>query len=119
MQFIDSHCHLDFSEFDSSRESLITECVAKGVNQFVVPGITLAQSHTLIELKATYPSIKIAAGLHPYFLDQHKESHIEALFEFATTNKHQLVAIGECGLDRNIENLSKHCLLYTSDAADE
>ena len=112
MQFIDSHCHLDFSEFDSSRESLITECVAKGVNQFVVPGITLAQSHTLIGLKATYPSIKIAAGLHPYFLDQHKELHIEALFEFATTNKHQLVAIGECGLDRSIENLSKQTYLF-------
>ncbi|HDY93586.1 MAG TPA: TatD family deoxyribonuclease, partial [Pseudoalteromonas sp.] len=36
MQFIDSHCHLDFSEFDLNRESLINECVAKGVNQFVV-----------------------------------------------------------------------------------
>ncbi|MEL0640052.1 TatD family hydrolase [Pseudoalteromonas aliena] len=112
MQFIDSHCHLDFSEFDSSRESLISECVVKGVNQFVVPGITLAQSHTLIDLKATYPSIEIAAGLHPYFLKQHKESHIEALFEFATTNKHRLVAIGECGLDRSIENLPKQTYLF-------
>ncbi|CAM2806953.1 TatD family hydrolase [Pseudoalteromonas distincta] len=117
MQFIDSHCHLDFSEFDSNRESLINECVAKGVNQFVVPGITLAQSHALIELKKTYPSIKIAAGLHPYFLDQHEESHIEALFEFATTNKRQLVAIGECGLDRSIENLPKQTYLFEQQIA--
>jgi len=112
VQFIDSHCHLDFSEFDSIRESLINECIAKGVNQFVVPGITLAQSHTLIKLKATFPSIKIAAGLHPYFLDQHKESHIEALFEFGVANKHHLIAIGECGLDRSIEDLAKQTRLF-------
>jgi len=117
VQFIDSHCHLDFSEFDSNRESLINECVAKGVNQFVVPGITLAQSHNLIKFKSSYSSINIAAGLHPYFLAQHKESHIEALFDFATTNKHQLVAVGECGLDRSIENLPKQTYLFEQQIA--
>ena len=117
MQFIDSHCHLDFSEFDTNRESLINACVAKGINQFIVPGISLAQSQKLLEFKATYPQVSIAAGLHPYFLAQHQQSYLESLYNFAKTNKTQLVAIGECGLDRSIENLEKQIFLFEQQIA--
>jgi len=117
LQFIDSHCHLDFSEFDTNRESLINACVAKGINQFIVPGISLAQSQKLLEFKATYPQVSIAAGLHPYFLAQHQQSHLESLYNFAKTNKAQLVAIGECGLDRSIENLEKQTFLFEQQIA--
>ncbi|TMP52299.1 hydrolase [Pseudoalteromonas sp. S201] len=117
MKFIDSHCHLDFSEFDANRESLINACVAKGVSQFIVPGISLAQSQNLLEFKATYPQVSIAAGLHPYFLEQHQQSHLESLFNFAKANKTQLVAIGECGLDRSISNLEKQTFLFEQQIA--
>ena len=112
MKFIDSHCHLDFSEFDANRESLIKECIAKGVERFVVPGISLVQSKQLIEFKAKYSQVHIAAGLHPYFLDDHKDAHLVQLFDFAKVNNNQLVAIGECGLDRSIEDLEKQTRLF-------
>lgn len=112
MKFIDSHCHLDFNEFDADRESLIKACVAKGVERFIVPGISLVQSKQLIEFKSKYPQVHIAAGLHPYFLDDHKDAHLAQLFDFAKANKNQLVAIGECGLDRSIENLEKQTWLF-------
>ena len=112
MKFIDSHCHLDFSEFDANRESLIKECIAKGVERFVVPGISLVQSKQLIEFKAKYPQVHIAVGLHPYFLDDHKDAHLVQLFDFAKVNNKQLVAIGECGLDRSIEDLEKQTRLF-------
>ncbi len=112
MKFIDSHCHLDFTEFDANREALIKECMAKGVERFIVPGISLAQSQQLIEFKAKYPQVHIAAGLHPYFLDEHKDAHLAQLFDFAKANKKQLVAIGECGLDRSIDDLEKQTNLF-------
>ncbi|WP_213608919.1 TatD family hydrolase [Pseudoalteromonas sp.] len=112
MKFIDSHCHLDFSEFDANRESLINACVVQGIDQFLVPGVSLAQSQKLLEFKVTYPQVIIAAGLHPYFLNQHEESHLALLYDFAKANKTQLVAIGECGLDRSIEKLEKQTLLF-------
>ncbi|KPZ62383.1 TatD family hydrolase [Pseudoalteromonas sp. P1-7a] len=112
MKFIDSHCHLDFSEFDTNRESLIKECIAKGVERFVVPGISLAQSKQLIEFKDKYSQVHIAAGLHPYFLGDHKDAHLVQLFDFAKVNNNQLVAIGECGLDRSIEDLEKQTRLF-------
>lgn len=117
MQFIDSHCHLDFSEFDTNRESLINACVMQGIEQFIVPGISLAQSQKLLEFKATFSQVSIAAGLHPYFLNQHEESHLALLFNFAKTNKAELVAIGECGLDRSIENLEKQTFLFEQQIA--
>ena len=112
MQFIDSHCHLDFNEFDLYREQLIKECVAKQINKFIVPGITLEQSKSLIQFKENFHGIHIAAGLHPYFLKQHKPSHVELLFDFAKENKHSLVAIGECGLDRSIEDLPRQTQMF-------
>jgi TatD DNase family protein len=112
VKFIDSHCHLDFNEFDPSREALVEECIAQGIERFIVPGISLAQSEQLIQFKAKYPHVHIAAGLHPYFLDTHDESHLAQLFYFAKKNTHQLVAIGECGLDRHIANIEKQTYLF-------
>ena len=91
--------------------------MAKGVERFIVPGISLAQSQKLLEFKATYPQVSIAAGLHPYFLEQHQQSHLESLFNFAKANKAQLVAIGECGLDRSISNLEKQTFLFEQQIA--
>jgi TatD DNase family protein len=88
-----------------------------GVERFVVPGISLAQSKQLIEFKRKYPQVHIAAGLHPYFLNEHKESHLAQLFDFANSNKQQLVAIGECGLDRSIENIAKQTMLFEQQIA--
>ncbi|WP_404338470.1 TatD family hydrolase [Pseudoalteromonas mariniglutinosa] len=110
--FIDSHCHLDFSEFDCNRQQLIQQCHAKGINHFIVPGVSLAQSQALLSFVTNHPSVRIAAGLHPYFLADHQEHHLSNLFDFAKQQQHQLVAIGECGLDRSIDNIDKQIRLF-------
>ncbi|MBQ4831987.1 TatD family hydrolase [Pseudoalteromonas sp. MMG010] len=112
MKFIDTHCHLDFSEFDDNRSKLIRQCMQDGIERFIVPGISLLQSKRLLDLQKQYPPIKIAMGLHPYFLSQHESDDIDKLFELVKRNKNELVAIGECGLDRSIENLPKQTHLF-------
>ena len=110
--FIDSHCHLDFSEFDEIRQQLIKKCQQQSIKYFIVPGISLAQSKKLISFAKTYPNVRIGAGLHPYFLAEHQDNHLAELYEFSQVNKQYLVAIGECGLDRSIENLEKQTRLF-------
>lgn len=105
MAFIDSHCHLDFAEFDVSREQLIKQCQEQGVNQFIVPGITLAQSRALPLFKQQNPTVHIAVGLHPYFISEFADEHLAQLTELAQQHRSLLVAIGECGIDRSIANL--------------
>jgi len=105
MGFIDSHCHIDFSEFDHIREQLIEQCKQQGINAFIVPGVTLAQSKALIELAKCYGCIRISAGLHPYFLSEHREEHLAQLTEFALHHRNKISAIGECGIDRSIDDI--------------
>ncbi|KTF15718.1 TatD family hydrolase [Pseudoalteromonas sp. H105] len=112
MGFIDSHCHLDFSEFEPNREQLVEQCRQQGINGFIVPGVTLAQSKALIEFAKRYSCIRISAGLHPYFLSEYLDEHLAQLTEFALHHRDKISAIGECGIDRSMDNLSLQIQIF-------
>ncbi|CAM4313998.1 TatD family hydrolase [Pseudoalteromonas ostreae] len=112
MAFIDSHCHLDFTEFDACRAQLINQCQQHNIKKLIVPGVTLAQSQALIAFSAQHTNVRIAAGLHPYFLAEYQHSHLAALTEFAEQHRSQLIAIGECGIDRSIDDLAVQTQIF-------
>lgn len=105
MKLIDSHCHLDFPEFDGDRDELIKECKLKGIEKFIVPGVSQATWPRLQNVANTHPECYPAYGLHPYFLDEHQSSDIEALKKVIQTQ--QPIAIGEIGLDYYLKSLDK------------
>ncbi|XKH58809.1 TatD family hydrolase [Halomonas sediminis] len=99
---IDAHCHLDFPDFDSDRETMFERAKAAGVVHFMVPGTTRARWEKVLAL-GKRDDVSISLGLHPYFMEEHRNEDIEAL-EHAL-DKHleglapEVVAIGECGID--------------------
>ncbi|MCW1980571.1 TatD DNase family protein [Xanthomonas arboricola] len=103
MRLIDSHCHLDASEFDADRAAVIARAQAAGVMQQVVPAITAASWPGLREACALAPGLHPAYGLHPIFLDQHRPEHLELLAEWIA--RERPCAIGECGLDFFLDGL--------------
>ncbi|MFA1719100.1 TatD family hydrolase [Xanthomonas campestris] len=103
MRLIDSHCHLDASEFDADRAAVIARAQAAGVMQQVVPAITAASWPGLREACALAPGLHPAYGLHPIFLDQHSPEHLELLAEWIA--RERPCAIGECGLDFFLDGL--------------
>lgn len=103
MPLIDSHCHLDASEFDADRAAVIARAQAAGVMQQVVPAITAASWPGLREACALAPGLHPAYGLHPIFLDQHRPEHLELLAEWIA--RERPCAIGECGLDFFLDGL--------------
>ncbi|TCK06921.1 TatD family hydrolase [Marinobacterium mangrovicola] len=103
---IDSHCHLDFPVFDSCREQVVERARHAGLGAIVVPGVTsehwqrcLALCASRFEGVSLYPAL----GLHPCFMDQHVKDDIQRLDEEVTRHREALVAIGEIGLDFQIE----------------
>jgi len=103
MEIIDSHCHLDVEDFDADREAVLADCRARGVNRFVVPGITAATWGRLLELCRKYEGLYPALGLHPYYVAEHRQAHIAAL-EKRLADEPEVVAVGEIGLDFYIDN---------------
>ncbi|MEW5755808.1 MAG: TatD family hydrolase [Pseudomonadota bacterium] len=97
MRVCDSHCHLDFSEFDQDREVVLAACRRQGVAAIVVPGVSAAGWPGLVDLCARDPLLHPALGLHPMFLHQHQTGDLERLDQWV--RRQRPVAVGEIGLD--------------------
>ncbi|KZX01436.1 hydrolase [Pseudoalteromonas luteoviolacea] len=113
MHFIDTHCHLDFEELDDELDLHIRDAASLGITQFVVPGITLAQSKSLLDFKLRYKQCHIAFGLHPYFLAPESGNEMDELCQLAQCHRDKLSAIGECGIDAKCNHLELQQALFT------
>ncbi|MFA5005809.1 MAG: TatD family hydrolase [Candidatus Omnitrophota bacterium] len=101
---IDTHCHLDFPQFDPDRDKVIERAIARGVGRLINVGADLRSSAASIELAGKYAAVFAAVGVHPHEADAFTK---ETFLEIAALAKHKkVVAIGEIGLDF-YRNLSK------------
>ncbi|MFZ5845545.1 MAG: TatD family hydrolase [Patescibacteria group bacterium] len=105
--FIDTHCHLNFKEYDSDRAMVIGNAKKAGVKKFINPGVDFFFSKTAVELAQKHPDIVFAAiGFHPYEAQHNQDvSGLEELIKSCLSpitphlSPATIVAIGECGLD--------------------
>jgi len=94
---VDSHLHLDLSEFDEDRDSVVSRAREANVVCLINPGRNLQSSRRAIELAEKSPQIYAAVGLHPHHA---AEDTAAAQQVFRRLAKHpRVVAIGEIGLD--------------------
>jgi len=99
LELADSHCHLDHSIFDADREEVLTRAENSGVRRFIVPATQKSSWSKLRALCNSRHNVFPAYGLHPCFMSQHKQSHLDILTDFLQRPS-AAVAVGECGLDR-------------------
>src|SRR3990167_1550905 len=78
MRLIDTHTHLDFPDFDADRAELLARCRALGVERLVVLGVHQGNWQRLWHLVQGDAGLYAAFGLHPVFLDRHRQ---QTLFE--------------------------------------
>jgi TatD DNase family protein len=102
---IDTHCHLDVSEFDEDRAAVLTRARAAGVVAQVVPAVQRTGWPFLLQICRAEPDLFPALGLHPVYLDQHDDADVDALAQAVADE--QPVAIGEIGLDWFVEQLDR------------
>lgn len=106
MQLIDTHCHLDLDVFNEDREEILLHCKQLGIDKIIVPAITAAGWNQLTAITQQSDQLFPAFGLHPVFIEQHNQIHIEQLNQVCKVT--QPVAIGEIGLDFYIKDTDKN-----------
>lgn len=106
MQLIDTHTHLDFEMFDDDRAQVIARARNSGVERIVVLGVHAANWQRVWQLACDEPSVHAALGLHPVFLEEHQDAHVQQLRDWLERlrGEPKLCAVGEIGLDYYIDN---------------
>lgn len=95
---IDTHCHLDFPDFEAERDELVARAHAAGVRQMVTISTRVKRLPVLLELTDRYPSVFCSVGTHPNNADEELDIQAEDLIRLAGSHE-KIVAIGEAGLD--------------------
>jgi TatD DNase family protein len=95
---IDTHCHLDFTDFDPERDDIIARAHASGVSQMVTISTRVARLPKLLEIAEKYPSVFCSVGTHPNNADEELDITADDLVRLANSHD-KIVAIGEAGLD--------------------
>ncbi len=95
---IDTHCHLDFADFDAERDEIVARAHQSGVKQMVTISTRVRKLDGLLAITERYPSVFCSVGTHPNSANEELDIQTEDLVRLA--NAHQkIVAIGEAGLD--------------------
>jgi TatD DNase family protein len=97
MKWFDTHCHIDGTEFDADRETVIQRAREAGVAKLLVPAIDLASSERIVSLCTQYPDcLYPMVGLHP---EEVRADWREQLAAIKSLLAPRIIAIGEVGLD--------------------
>ncbi|MFC0200128.1 TatD family hydrolase [Paracoccus rhizosphaerae] len=105
LSLVDSHCHLDFPDFDGEHDALIDRARAAGVARMVTICTRLRQEPSVRALAEAHDGVFYAAGTHPMSVADEPMATVEQLVALADHPK--FVGIGETGLDYH----------YTADSA--
>lgn len=95
--FIDSHCHLDFPEFQARLPEVLKNMESARVNKALCVSVDLPNFPNVLKLAQEHPHLYASVGVHPDYEDTPEPS---LDFLVSTALKHpKIIAIGETGLD--------------------
>src|ERR1700683_2638959 len=97
LMLIDTHAHLDYSDYDPDRAEVISRATDAGVTEIISIGTRIESSTKAVELAENFPNIWATVGIHPSDADEAPEDAIARLRELARSPR--VVALGEIGLD--------------------
>ncbi len=105
-EIVDSHCHLDFPDFNGELPDLLARARAAGVTRMVTICTRLRNEPTVRAIAEAHEGVFYAAGTHPMSAAEEPMAKVDQLVALARHPK--FVGIGESGLDYH----------YTADSAE-
>lgn len=99
---IDTHCHLDFPDFETERDAIIERAQAAGVGQMITISTRVKKFDTILAIAENYANVFCSVGTHPHNADEELDIETDDLVRLSAHPK--VVAIGEAGLDYFYDN---------------
>lgn len=94
--FVDSHCHLNFSELKDNLAAIRANMAENCVNHALCISVTLPDFPQVLALAESYENFYASVGVHPDY-ENIEEPTVDTLIQLAAHPK--VIAIGETGLD--------------------
>ena len=101
-KIVDSHCHLDFKDFDDDRDKIINNAKKTNVNYFLTISVNLEDFENVHKVALNYKNIWCTTGIHPNNVSSKinplQLEEIQRKILVNLKNK-KVVGLGETGLD--------------------
>ncbi|MCP4923040.1 MAG: TatD family hydrolase [bacterium] len=107
---VDSHCHLNYPDFEKDLPDVLGRAKEAGVGHFLSICTQLGEMEAILKIANSAENIWATAGVHPHDAADELErlggvsALKKSLSEIATTHKDKIVALGETGLDYYYDN---------------
>ncbi len=98
---VDSHCHLDFPDFEPELDAIVARAEAAGVAAMLTISTHVRRFERIRAVAERFPNVCCSVGTHPHYAAQECDVKLDEIVELATYRK--AVAIGEAGLDYHYE----------------
>lgn len=94
---VDSHCHLDFNDFEEDFDDILQRAKEAGITAMLNAGNNINELGNQLAISEKYPFIYTAVGVHPHNASEYENIKAEDFIRETVHKK--VIGIGECGLD--------------------
>ena len=99
---VDSHCHLDFPEFEGELDDVVVRAGEAGIGHMLTICTRVTKFDGVLAIAEKYDNIFCTVGVHPHNAEDEPEVTAEHLGRMADHPK--VVGLGETGLDFHYQN---------------
>ncbi len=94
---VDSHCHLDFPDFESDLNGIVSRAKSAGVGHMLTICTRVRRFGEGLAVAERFPEVTCSIGTHPHYATEERDVTLGEIIEH--TRHPRVVAIGEVGLD--------------------
>ena len=94
---VDHHCHLDFPDFEGTREAYVQRAQDAGVGLLVTISTRVRRYDVYRAIAEAHPNVYFTVGTHPHQAHEELDIPVSEIVRLAQHPK--CVAVGEAGLD--------------------
>lgn len=98
---VDSHCHLDFPDFECELDAIVERAEAAGVGAMLTISTHVRRFERIRAVAERFENVCCSVGTHPHYAAQERDVTLAEILDLAGYRK--TVAIGEAGLDYHYE----------------
>ncbi|MCD6036071.1 MAG: hydrolase, TatD family [Rickettsiales bacterium] len=99
---VDSHCHLDYPQFQTDPDSFIARAMENGVGLMQTISTKITEFPQVLAVAERYKQVYCSVGIHPHEVEHQPKITLEDLLK--ETKHPKVIGIGETGLDYYYEH---------------